>query len=256
MADFPDHFSDRADRYAEHRPTYPPALAAALAELATGRGLLWDAGCGPGRLTRLLAPHFRRVIGTDASRAQLAGARRPSSQPEGGRIAYLCSLAERAPIASGTVDLVTAAQAAHWFDLEPFYREVRRMAAPGARVALVTCGPPSVGPEVDPVLDGFHDDVLADHWPPQSRHVAARYRSLPFPFEELETPELTLEEQWSATDLLGYVGTWSGTRALERDEGSEALEAFRDDLLEAWGDPERVQSVRWPLTVRAGIIAR
>lgn len=256
MADFPDHFSDRAGRYAEHRPTYPPALAAALTELAPGRGLAWDAGCGPGRLTRRLAPHFRRVVGTDASRAQLVGARRLSPQPEGRRVAYFCALAERAPIASGTVDLVTAAQAAHWFDLELFYREVRRVADRGARVALVTYGPPTVGPAVDPVLDRFHDGVLADHWPPQSRYVAARYRNLPFPFEELEAPELILEERWSAADLLGYVGTWSGTRALEREEGSGALEAFTFDLLEAWGAPERVRSVRWPLTVRAGVVAR
>lgn len=255
MSRFPDHFSDRADRYAEHRPTYPRELAGALAGLAPARNLAWDAGCGPGRLTALLAGRFRRVLGTDASRAQLAGAEGPSTEPDGsGRVAYACGLAEEAPIADGTVDLVTAAQAAHWFDLGGFYEEVRRVARDGAAVALVTYGSPEVGETVDPVLDRYRFGVLADHWPPRSRHVMERYATLPFPFGELASPELDLKERWTATDFLGYAATWSGTRSLERTEGGEPFERFAEALTEAWGGADRVRTVRWPLTVKAGRI--
>ena len=251
MRRFPDHFSDRSDRYDEHRPTYPPEVAEALAGLVSRRDLAWDVGCGPGRLTTLLATHFVTVVGTDASRAQLEGAAGGA-----GRVAYACALAEEAPLADGTVDLVTAAQAAHWFDIDRFYGEVRRVARDGAAVTLVSYGPPEVGEEVDPVIDRYRYGVLADHWPAESRHVKERYATLPFPFEELSTPELVLEERWTAADFLGYAATWSGTRALERAGGAERFERFAEALTEAWGGPDRDRAVRWPLTVRAGRVGR
>lgn len=253
MSRFPDHFSDRAERYAAHRPSYPSELAAVLAALAPAGGLAWDAGCGPGRLTALLAAHFRRVIGTDASPAQLPGSGDLPADIEGtGRPAYACALAEEAPIASGTADLVTAAQAAHWFELARFYDEVRRVARPRGVLGLVTYGPPTIEEGVDRVLDRYRYGVLTEHWPAQSRHVKERYASVPFPFEELPTPVLDLEERWTAVDFLGYAATWSGTRALEHAEGREPFERFTEALAEAWGGTECVRTVRWPLTVKAG----
>lgn len=253
MSRFPDHFSDRAERYAAHRPSYPSELGAALADLAPSGGLAWDAGCGPGRLTALLAAHFPRVVGTDASREQLPGRGvLPGDREVTGRPVYVRALAEEAPLASDTTDLITAAQAAHWFDLPRFYDEVRRVARPRGVLGLVTYGPPTIGEGVDPVLDRYRYDVLAEHWPSRSRHVRERYSSLPFPFEEVPTRQLDLEERWTAADFLGYAGTWSGTRALERARGREPFERFAEGLVEAWGGTECVRTVRWPLTVKAG----
>jgi len=59
---FHDHFSQVAAGYAVHRPTYPAAVAALLAELAPRRDLAWDNGCGSGQLSVLLAGRFARVI--------------------------------------------------------------------------------------------------------------------------------------------------------------------------------------------------
>lgn len=246
MSRFPDYFSEHAERYAAHRPRYPPALAEALAELAPGRELAWDAGCGPGQLTGLLGSHFEHVVGTDASPDQLAGAEARAG------VSYLCALAEDAPIAGSVADLVTVAQAAHWFDLERFYREVCRVARAGAALALVTYDRPRVSDEVDRVVDPFHDRVLEGHWSPRRRHVDARYATLAFPFEEVSVPELAMEERRTAAGFLAYVETWSGVRAFERAGGRERLDRFRDEVLEAWGGPDRERTVRWPLTVRAG----
>lgn len=246
MSRFPDYFSDAAERYAAHRPGYPAELAEALAGLAPGRRLAWDAGCGPGRLTELLAAHFGRVVGSDASPDQLAGA-----APEEG-VSYVCALAEEAPLARGVADLVAAAQAAHWFDLDGFYREVRRVARPGAALALVTYDRPRVSGAVDRLVDRFHDEVLEGHWSPRRRHVDARYATLDFPFGTLPSPELVMEERWTADAFLAYVETWSGNRAYVRAEGRDAVDRFRDAVADAWDDPGGERTVTWPLTVRAG----
>jgi len=108
--DFPDHFSTVAKRYAAYRPHYPQALADALAALAPHHDLAWDAGCGNGQLSVLLAERFTHVIATEPSQTQLDAA---TAHP---RIDYRCAKAEDAVLAESSVDLAVAAQAAHWFD--------------------------------------------------------------------------------------------------------------------------------------------
>src|SRR5207249_7256547 len=132
---FQDHFSDKAAGYAAYRPVYPPALVDALAALAPGRGLAWDAGCGSGQLSLLLAQRFDRVIATDASADQIAHA---TAHP---KVEYRCAPAEASGLADGIADLAVAAQAAHWFDLPDYYAEVRRVAPPRARAEERTAGP-------------------------------------------------------------------------------------------------------------------
>src|SRR5213594_1017057 len=114
---FQDHFSTRAAIYARARPSYPPALFEELAALSPGRALAWDCGTGNGQAARGLATHFDKVLASDPSAAQLSHAR---PHP---RIEFRLSLERDSGLAAGSVDLVTAAQAAHWFDRDAFYAE-------------------------------------------------------------------------------------------------------------------------------------
>ncbi len=244
--DFKDHFSQAAARYATYRPSYPPALADFLADLAPGHALAWDAGCGSGQLSAVLAGRFRRVVATDASAAQLE---RAAAHP---RVEYRLAPADASGLPDGAADLAAAAQAAHWFDLERYYGEVRRVARAGAVVALVAYGRMRVGPDVDGVIGRFYTDVLGRHWPPERRHVDEGYRSLPFPFAEMVAPALEIRVDWVLAELVGYIGTWSGVRALERAGGGAAHEAFRRRLAAAWGAEDTARTVRWPLALRVG----
>jgi len=200
---FKDHFSAVAAGYAAHRPSYPPALIDLLAELAPRPDLVWDAGCGSGQLSVLLADRFARVIATDASAKQIAHA---APHPH---VAYVVARAEAGTLAAGTVDVAVAAQAAHWFDLPAYYAEVRRVGRLGGAVALVTYGLVRVDHVVDPVIDHFYSQVLGSYWPPERRHVDNGYRALPFPFEEIDAPGLEMQASWTRADLVGYVETWS-----------------------------------------------
>jgi len=243
---FKDHFSDVAAAYAAHRPSYPAALADFLARLAPARRLAWDAGCGSGQLSLLLADRFQRVAATDASAQQIAQAR---THP---KIEYCCAPAEASGLPDGAADLATAAQAAHWFDLPAYYAEVRRVVRTGGVVALVSYGVVTVDARLDAIIRPFYRDVLAPHWPSERRHVDEGYRSLPFPFEELAAPAFELRRDWRLEALVGYVGTWSAVWALERAGGPGPFAAFRRALADAWGPAEAVRAVRWPLALRVG----
>jgi SAM-dependent methyltransferase len=243
---FKDHFSARAADYARYRPSYPPALAAWLAGLAPARELALDCGCGAGQLSVLLADVFARVVATDASAEQIRAAK-PHA-----RVEYRVARAEEPVLPAASADLLTVAQSAHWFDLDAFYAQARRVLKPSGVVALVTYGVIVAEGAVGRVLDAFYHDVLGGFWPPERRHVETGYRALPFPFEEIAAPDFAMRARWSRDELLGYVDTWSAVRALEAAQGRGACERFAEALCAAWGDPGARREIRWPLSLRVG----
>lgn len=247
---FDDHFSSISAEYAAYRPGYPPELAEYLAALAPARSLALDGGCGTGQFSVKLAAHFARVVATDPSAQQIANA---VSHP---RIDYRRAPAEDSGLPDASVDLVAVAQAAHWFDLEAFYREVRRVLRPGGAVALIAYGVSVIAPEIDRVTNRFHYDAVGKFWPPERDLVEARYRTLPFPFAEIEPPEFALRERWPLAGMLGYVDTWSAVRNAEKqlglEKGRALFDAFARDLAAAWGDPAQARDINWPVALRIG----
>lgn len=241
---FHDHFSSRSTDYARFRPTYPPELAAWLAGIAPSRRLALDCGCGNGQLSTLLAVEFAQVVATDASPQQIANA---TAHP---RVSYRVAPAEHSGLDDASVDLVTAAQAAHWFDLDAFYREVRRVLRPGGRVALISYGITETGGAAGEVLADFYANVVGRYWPAERRHVETGYRRLPFPFDEIAAPAMAMRAQWSLDQLLGYVDTWSAVRQAEAVLGRAPYDDFAARLRAAWGAPEARREIRWPLALR------
>jgi SAM-dependent methyltransferase len=245
-AEFKDHFSSAAAGYAAHRPSYPRELAETLAGLSPSRQRAWDAGCGSGQLSTVLAEVFEEVAATDASAAQIASA---IPHP---RVRYSMAPAEASGLPERSVDCAVAAQAAHWFDLDRYYGEVRRVAKGGGLLALVTYNIMRVTDEVDWVILEFYAGPLEKHWPPERRVVEEGYRSLPFPFPEVKAPPLELHQRWTLRQMVGYVGTWSAVQSLRRSGGQSEFERFESKLEAVWGNPEVVRDVRWPLNLRLG----
>jgi SAM-dependent methyltransferase len=242
--DFKDHFSTHSAGYAAYRPTYPIALVNFLAGAAPARTLALDCGCGTGQLSVQLATRFERVVATDASASQIA-----SAEPHE-RVEYRAARAEDSGLRDGSADLITVAQAAHWLDLDRFYAEARRVAKPGALLALITYGVLHVEGETDQLVQRFYYDTIGPYWPPERRHVEAGYRTLAFPFEEIPVPELAIEVSWRLPDLLGYVDTWSAVREAEKAVGRKPIDAFAREVADQWGDPEARRRVVWPLSMR------
>lgn len=239
-------FDQGGQAYARFRPEYPPELAAYLASLAPDRGLAVDVGCGNGQLTQLLAAHFGQVVGLDPSADQISNAI-PNE-----RIDYRCAPAERLPLPDASATLVTAAQAAHWFDLPAFYAEVRRVALPGAILALVSYGVLSLEPGLDERFQTFYRDEIGPYWPPERKLVDSGYATIDFPFEEIAPPALQIRLDWTLDQFLGYLQTWSAVRKAREAGRDGLLLDFAGDLARLWGDPQAKRPVSWPIAMRIG----
>lgn len=245
-----DYFSALAKQYATHRPTYPKLLFDYLASLAPGRELAWDCGTGNGQAALQLAQYFERVIATDASQEQLENA-----VPHD-RVEYRVEQAEAPSIDSNTVDVITVGVAVHWFDLDVFYDQVRRVGTPGAVIAVWTYHLPSIAPAVDRVLKKFYYDIVDGYWPDRFHYVAERYRTLPFPFEDVQPPEFAMETEWDLDNVVGFLASWSATRRYLDEKGSHPVNEILSDLQTAWGDENQKRVLRWPLYVRIGRLPR
>lgn len=242
---FADHFSGFAAEYVRARPTYPEELFDELAARCPHHRWAWDVGCGNGQASAPLSSRFERVIGSEPSLAQLA------QVPAGQRGRFVAAPAEAAIFDRPVFDLVVAAQAAHWFDMERFAVAVRRAACPGALVA-VWCYRTLVldQKQLDGVVEDFYANSLGDWWPAGREHIDTGYRSLTFPFEELESPLLEMTRDWSLRELVAYLDTWSAVRRKRLATGIDPLAEVEPLLSQYWGQGQR--RVRWPLGLRLG----
>ena len=204
------------------------------------------ASTGSGQAAVGLAAHFARVIATDPSTGQLAQA---AAHP---RIEYRCTPAEVSLLDTASADLVTVAQAIHWFDLDRFYAEAKRVLKPGGIIAAWTYTLLDVEAGIDKLVSDYYRNVVGPYWPPERKMVDDRYRSLPFPFDPVATPPFEIRTEWSQADLLGYLGTWSATRAYMKAKGVDPLTEFGHSLAALWPDPEMKKTLRWPLHLRVG----
>lgn len=244
---FHDHFSGVAARYAGFRPRYPAALFDYLATLAPRNSLVWDCAAGSGQATVDLAKRFERVIATDASREQISVA---APLPN---VEYRVAPAESGGLPDNSAGLITVAQAAHWFNLDQFYAEARRVLIPGGALALWAYGIDEVeGEAVNEIVQDFYWNIVGPHWPPERKLVEDGYRTIPFPFAEIQPPEIRMEARWTLEELLGYCSTWSATSRFVAANGRNPIEPLRVELAKFWGAPDSARLVTWPLAMRVG----
>jgi SAM-dependent methyltransferase len=240
-------FSTVAREYANFRPGYPPELFAWLARVSPSREAVWDCGCGSGQASVALAGHFSQVHATDAAPEQIDAAKAHQ------RVRYSVAPAEHSGLAEGSVDLVTVAQALHWFDVTAFYAEAVRVARPGALLAVWNYPRPQfTDAELDRRFFTFYSQVVGPYWPPERRHIEAGYRTLPFPFEEIETPEFGLELSWNIDQVAGYVSSWSASARYRQALGEDPVPLLRDALVEAWPAGAVSVPIRMPIGLRVG----
>jgi len=244
---FKDHFSQRAGLYAAYRPLYPDALFEFLAGLTTEHRLALDCGTGNGQAAIGLAAHFDKVVATDPSDAQIRNAT-PHS-----RIEYRVAPADASAMPQRSVDLVTAAQALHWFDAESFFVEARRVLTEDGAIAVWGYGDPILDTrELDNILHDFNRGTLETYWPPERALVLNGYKDVDFPFAEVTAPVLELRAQWSLRELAGYLRTWSATMRFLNQHSADPVIQVEQALATHWGNPRGSRLIRWPLYIRAG----
>lgn len=244
--DFIDHFGAVSGGYAHFRPSYPAALFAWLAEVAPTHQLAWDCATGTGQAALALADHFKAVIATDASASQLAAA-----EPHPG-VQYRLGPAENPGLEAASIDLVTVAQALHWFERPRFFAEVERVLRPGGVLAVWSYGVTTVeGKGVDDLVQHFYQCIVGPYWPAERALVENGYRDLELPFRDLPAPSFAMTTAWSLEQLLGYLATWSASARYRVARGSDPLDQIRQQLAAAWGEASAKRLIHWPLSVKA-----
>jgi SAM-dependent methyltransferase len=209
--------------------------------------LAWDCAAGSGQASIDLADYFKHVSATDASQAQVNSA---APHP---RVAYRVASAEASGLPNSSVDLITVAQALHWFDLDGFYAEVRRVLRPSGVLAVWTYGVLSVEDQpVNTLVQNFYHGTVGPYWPAERAHVEAGYRTLPFPFEEIAAPPFSMEAFWTLPQLLGYFRSWSATGRYSAAYGCDPVASLEEQLASLWGDAMQRRHIAWPLSLRAG----
>ena len=202
-----DRFSQQANIYAKFRPEYPSVLYDFILKNTENRSIAWDCATGNGQAAKVSAQYFEKVYATDISQKQIDNATKADN------IEYSISSAEKTPFEDNTFDLITVAQAAHWFDFDTFYDEVKRVAKPNATLAVWGYGTISVDDEnVDNLLQNFYWNVIGKYWDAERKHIDNHYETLPFPFENVENQKFSMVFNWHRYELEGYLNTWSSVQ--------------------------------------------
>lgn len=252
-------FTEQAAVYAVARPVYPKDLFAKLAALTDRRLLAWDVGTGSGQAAIGVAEHFESVLATDTSAEQL---RHAVPHP---RVRYLHTAQGEwedlvaALGGEGTVDLITVAEAVHWFDLPAFYAVANRVLRKPGGVIAVWGYNYNVVP-VEEMLSRFLATTLP-YRDPRSWYVIEGYRNLPFPFAEVgldlgregEPAGFDMEQEMSFAGLLGMLRSVGAVARARQQDGVDLLdERVVKELEEEWGGPELVRKVTYKAFLLAG----
>lgn len=240
---FKDYFSDTSSLYGRCRPHYPEELFRYLATIAPDNDRAWDCACGTGQAAVGLNRYFREVVATDASESQIKkAARKPG-------VSYQVAKAESSPIRDGKIDLITVAQALHWFDLPAFFRETDRVLKHNGILAIWTYNLLKINGTVDAVIERLYFHTLSRFWPEERRMVENGYRDIRFPFAAFASPFFAMREKWDFLRLLGYLETWSAVSKFKKEGNPDELAAMFEEIGRAWGDPAARHAITWPLTL-------
>jgi ubiquinone/menaquinone biosynthesis C-methylase UbiE len=243
---FEDHFSKQSQLYAQYRPKYPDEVYTYLASLSPERSLAWDCGTGNGQAAVGLAAYFERVYATDASAEQISRAQAHE------KVEYYVEPAEHISLGDCSADLVTVAVAVHWFNLDEFYREVRRVLKPDGVIAVWTYSFTEISPDVDRMVRRYYYETLQGFWPERIHYLEEQYETLPFPFEEIPPSSFAIERNLNLVQYAGFLDSWSATQRYKEQKGHHPLQVIWDELSAAWGNENEPRLVRWPLYFRIG----
>ncbi len=245
---FKDYFSKTASDYAIYRPHYPTTIFTFLNTIVEEHRVAWDCATGNGQVANQLVHYFNQVYASDASEKQISYAQKNE------RINYFVSLAESTPLEANSVDLITVAQAFHWFNKNEFWLEVKRLLKPKGIIAIWGYGLFEI-PEASDALNSAVQqlyDAVKPFWPLERQFINTEYKTLSFPFNEISTPNFSMTHYWTVKELIGYLTTWSATQKYIKMNGQDRLFSLMEGIAKSWPVTATKMMIYWPLFFRVG----
>jgi|SRR6185437_843928 len=240
-----DNFSKNALSYSRFRPGYPQQLFDFLIHHLADKKTAWDCGTGNGQVAIKLAEYFDKVYATDISGGQLSNAVKKEN------IFYSIARAEKTSFGDNQFDLITVAQAIHWFEFEKFYKEVNRTLSKDGILAVFGYNLFKINKEIDFIIDDFYKNIIGPYWDKERKYIDESYATIPFPFEEIKTPDLFMEYEWEFEHVAGYLNTWSSVQHFITKNNTNPVDQVINPLRKAWGDALK-RKVFFPIFMRAG----
>ncbi|XP_059288156.1 LOW QUALITY PROTEIN: uncharacterized protein LOC132041460 [Lycium ferocissimum] len=254
-------FIKQAQQYSEGRPSYPEELFDFIASKTPCHDLVWDVGTGSGQAAKSLAKTYKNVIATDTSPKQLEFAAKVPN------VRYICtspnmsmSEIETKIGAESSVDLVTIAQAMHWFDLPTFYQQANwLLKKPNGVLAAWCYTVPEVNSSVDAIFEKFYTVDAEPYWELQEKLVDEKYKTIDFPFEPVDGCdhngpfEFKIEKMMDLDSYFIYLRSWSAYQTA-REKGVELItDDVVDKFTSAWNEDGKSQkTVTYPIYLRIG----
>jgi len=245
-----DLFSKQASLYAKYRPGYPKELIEYIISHTTAKETAWDCATGNGQAAILLSSYIKKIFATDISEKQInEAAQHPA-------ISYSLGNEEKTNFAENTFDLITVAQAYHWFNFDGFFREAARVGKNGCTVAvwgyrLLNAADESLNNQVR----DFYYNKIYKYWDPERRYVDEEYKTIPFNFADDISMDFHENVQWTLDDLKGYFNTWSSLQHFIKANNYNIANEFAEQLKLNWNDGSK-KSFSFPLFLRLGKIKK
>ncbi len=244
------HFADQPNNYLRFRPSYPKQLFEYLSTLVNKHELAWDAGTGNGQVAVDLSHYFHEVIATDISQEQLNVAISAKN------IHYICCPSEHTTLKNNSVDLITISQALHWFNLDKFYQEVKRVGKPEGIISAWCYSLGTVNVNIDSVIKKLYFDILGTKfWPKERFYIDEKYQTIPFPFKQIKVPQFEVQKNFNFEEFIGYLNTWSAVKEYQKRHLTNPIDLIFRDLALAWGNPQITNKMCWPLHLLVGYIS-
>lgn len=199
-----EQFNNSSADYFKFRPGYPKELFKWINENSLEHNIAVDCGTGNGQAAHELAPYFEKIIAIDLNVNQIKEAKSDT------KIEYRVMSAENMDVEDNSVDLIVSASAAHWFNLEKFYAECKRVLKNTGLIVLWTYSWPTISNNSD--LNGKLQEIknnLNPFWGEESLLHLNHYRDLPFPFKQRETPDFSFSYEWDLEQLVNFFSTWA-----------------------------------------------
>lgn len=250
MKEIQDNFSKQSSFYKKYRPNYPIELINDILHITCEMDSCWDCGTGNGQVAVELSHHFENVFATDVSENQIANAVKKEN------ITYGVERSEDTSFIDNQFDLITVAQALHWFDFKSFNKEINRVCKNGAIVAVWGYGLLRIEESIDLLLDSFYTDIIGPYWNKERKYVDDEYASIPLDFKEINLKkDYLIKTYWTIGDLEGYLNSWSSVQNYITKNKQSPVDQIIESISVYW-DNQTTKEINFPIFTRIGRIEK
>lgn len=242
-----DNFSKQSKLYSIYRPVYPKTLYETLLKDVKNKNIAWDCATGNGQVASELSNYVGQIYATDISQSQLDNAIKKDN------IIYSVSSAEKTSFADNYFDLITVAQALHWFNFEEFNKEVKRIGNKNGIIAVWGYSLIKISSDIDKIVFRYYKDKMGPYWDNERRFIDEEYKNIPFPFDNVKKQKFEINLEWNLNDFEGYLNTWSALQHFMKKNNYNPVSEIISELKPFWKEDEN-KKITFPVFFQSGKI--